>query len=470
MSAALIVAVGMALAFAFTNGLHDAANAIATLVATRAARPGPAIVLAAAGNVVGPLILGKAVADTIAGIVIVPDDEMVFVLGAALTGAVAWNAITWWRALPSSSGHALLGGLVGAALVEGGTGAVNWGGFDGIKPVGVLGVLGVLALAPVLGFLAGLVVNRSLRQSARRATTRMRGPVRAGQWTMSGGLALSHGANDAQKSIGIVAALLVAAGETAHLTSPVWAELACGVALDRGHHTGRLAHHPHDRTAHHSAATARCAVESDRVHGGAPRSIPDRRTGQYDPGGDVVGGRCRGWSATLAPRPLATRAHLGARLVGDHPRRGRDRRSRAAALEVAHVSKHWFLPKNPDLLGLLCEQSTITVDGMQALVAWAAGADGAGDRVREYEHQADDKKRQLWRELRDAFSPPIDAEDLFSLSSDLDEVLNAAKNLVREIRSDDHHAGHGGSRDDRSDRRRDAVARRRLRAPREAGG
>jgi uncharacterized protein Yka (UPF0111/DUF47 family) len=97
------------------------------------------------------------------------------------------------------------------------------------------------------------------------------------------------------------------------------------------------------------------------------------------------------------------------------------------------VSKHWFLPKNPDLLGLLCEQSAITVDGMQALVAWAAGEDGAGDRVREYEHQADDKKRQLWRELRDAFSPPIDAEDLFSLSSDLDEVLNAAKNLVREI-------------------------------------
>ncbi len=170
-SVALVIAVGMALAFAFTNGLHDAANAIATLVATRAARPGPAILLAAVGNVVGPLILGKAVADTIAGIVTVPNDEVIFVLGAALTGAVAWNGITWWRALPSSSGHALLGGLVGAALVEGGTGAVNWGGFDGIKPVGVLGVMGVLAFAPVMGFLAGLVVNRSGRRVARRATT-----------------------------------------------------------------------------------------------------------------------------------------------------------------------------------------------------------------------------------------------------------------------------------------------------------
>jgi inorganic phosphate transporter, PiT family len=233
-SAAAVIAVGMALAFAFTNGLHDAANAIATLVATRAARPGPAIVLAALGNVIGPLILGKAVADTIAGIVTVPNDEVVFVMGAALTGAVAWNAITWWRALPSSSGHALLGGLVGAAIAEGGAGSVNWGGFDGIKPVGVLGVMGVLALAPLFGFLAGLVVNRSARRVARRATIRVRGPVRAGQWTMSGGLALTHGANDVQKSIGIVAALLLAAGETSHLASPFWAELACGAALTAG--------------------------------------------------------------------------------------------------------------------------------------------------------------------------------------------------------------------------------------------
>jgi uncharacterized protein Yka (UPF0111/DUF47 family) len=97
------------------------------------------------------------------------------------------------------------------------------------------------------------------------------------------------------------------------------------------------------------------------------------------------------------------------------------------------LTKHWFLPKNPDLLSLLCEQSAITVDGMRALVAWAAGEPTAGDDVRALEHRADDKKRQLWRELRDAFSPPIDAEDLYSLSSDLDEVLNASKNLVREF-------------------------------------
>ena len=167
MSSGLVVAVVMALLFAFTNGVHDAANAIATLVATRAARPGTAVLLAAAGNVVGPLVLGSAVANTIAGIVTVPTNEVIPVLGAALTGAVAWNAITWWRGLPSSSGHALLGGLVGAALAEGGTGSVDWGGFDGIKPVGVIGVAVVLTIAPVLGFVAGLVVDRGA--ATRRA-------------------------------------------------------------------------------------------------------------------------------------------------------------------------------------------------------------------------------------------------------------------------------------------------------------
>jgi uncharacterized protein Yka (UPF0111/DUF47 family) len=97
------------------------------------------------------------------------------------------------------------------------------------------------------------------------------------------------------------------------------------------------------------------------------------------------------------------------------------------------MNKHWFLPKNPDLIGLLRDQSAITVAGMRALVEWADGVPGAGDDVREHEHRADDKKRELWSELRDAFSPPIDAEDLYSLSSDLDEVLNASKNLVREF-------------------------------------
>jgi inorganic phosphate transporter, PiT family len=151
--AGYVLAIGMALAFSFTNGFHDAANAIATLVATRGARPGQAIVLASVFNLLGPLLLGTAVANTIAGILDIPGTRQdIIVIGAGLTGAVAWNFITWWRGIPSSSGHALIGGLVGAAIVEVGAGAVNWGGMDGIHPVGVIGTLVAMAVAPVLGF------------------------------------------------------------------------------------------------------------------------------------------------------------------------------------------------------------------------------------------------------------------------------------------------------------------------------
>ena len=101
---------------------------------------------------------------------------------------------------------------------------------------------------------------------------------------------------------------------------------------------------------------------------------------------------------------------------------------------MAHVTKgRWFLPENVDLLGMLRTQAAITVEGMDALVAWTAGDELAAKTVRDCEHRADSAKRELWRTLRDAFTPPMDAEDLFTLSADLDEVLNGVKDLVREI-------------------------------------
>ena len=111
---------------------------------------------------------------------------------------------------------------------------MNWGGFDDLRPVGVLGVMAVLALAPFIGFAAGLLVNRSTRRAARRATTRVRRPVLVGQWVMSGALAFGHGANDAQKAVGVVAVVLLADGEISHLAAPTWVVLACGVALTLG--------------------------------------------------------------------------------------------------------------------------------------------------------------------------------------------------------------------------------------------
>jgi PiT family inorganic phosphate transporter len=232
--AELASAVALALAYALTNGLHDAANAIATLVATRAARPGQAVLLAAAFSLLGPVVVGGAVAGTIARVVEVPDADAVPVVGAALAAAVVLNLATWWRGLPSSSGHALVGGLAGAALAGPGAGAVNWGGFDGHRPVGVLGTFAALAAAPVLGALAAFLAVRVLRRALRRATRRVRGPLRAGQWAMASWLALSHGSNDAQKAVGVIAALLLARGKADSLAAPLWAVLASGAALTAG--------------------------------------------------------------------------------------------------------------------------------------------------------------------------------------------------------------------------------------------
>jgi inorganic phosphate transporter, PiT family len=230
----LIVALFAAFAFAFTNGFHDASNAIATLVATRGAKPAQAVVLAAIFNMLGPLIVGAAVANTVGGIVVLGHGAGIEVIGAGLLSAVMWNLLTWWRGIPSSSGHALVGGLVGAGIVVGGVDAIQWGGLDGLKPVGVIGTVVALAISPLLGAAAGWAGVRALRWGLMRATRRWQPVVRAGQWTMSAALSFSHGANDAQKSVGMVTALLLAGGKIEHFAPPVWSEIACAAALTAG--------------------------------------------------------------------------------------------------------------------------------------------------------------------------------------------------------------------------------------------
>lgn len=238
MEVGLILAVGFAVTFALTNGFHDASNAIATLVATRGATPGQAVALSAVFNMAGAVLLGTAVADTIGKIVTVPQGQMVAVVGAGLAGATAWNLITWWRGLPSSSGHALVGGLVGAAVADGilsgSTGSVRWGGFDGWHPTGVIGVLVALLISPVLGFAVAFLLLRFLRLVSRRWTTRWINPVRAGGWIAAAGLSFSHGSNDAQKAMGVIAVLLLASGHTTTMTVPLWAKVVTGVALTAG--------------------------------------------------------------------------------------------------------------------------------------------------------------------------------------------------------------------------------------------
>ncbi|HXF98620.1 MAG TPA: inorganic phosphate transporter, partial [Gaiellaceae bacterium] len=181
MDAGLVLAVGLVYLFAFTNGVHDAANAIATLVATRSGRPGPALLTATAAMLAGPLLVGAAVADTIAGLVRLGQAETVETVTAALVGALVWNLLAWYRGLPSSATHALVGGLAGAAAASSGPHAIEWGSLQGWRPAGVLGVAVALVASPLLGALACLALLRALRRGLRRATRRFRGPVRHAQ-------------------------------------------------------------------------------------------------------------------------------------------------------------------------------------------------------------------------------------------------------------------------------------------------
>jgi PiT family inorganic phosphate transporter len=156
------------------------------------------------------------------------------VIGSGLFGAVAWSVLTWWRGLPASSGHALVGGLVGAAIATAGIHAVRWGGLDGWRPVGVFGVLIALAVSPLIGLCFGFGVRRFNQWSLRRATRRVASPIRMGEWVMSAGLSLSHGANDAQKSMGVIAALLIATGHLESFGVPLWVKLSAGAMLTLG--------------------------------------------------------------------------------------------------------------------------------------------------------------------------------------------------------------------------------------------
>jgi PiT family inorganic phosphate transporter len=231
---ALLLAIGVTLAFAFTNGFNDAANAIATLVATRIARPLPAVLMAAVFNLIGPLVLGAAVADAIGSIVNVEATETVAVLGAGLTSAVVWNTYTRQRGIPSSSSHALVGGLVGAALLDAGVAAVDWGPFTHGRLSGVFGVLLGMLVAAVAGFAVALVLERLALRALRNGSTRFQRPVRSVQWMTSAWLAFTHGSNDAQKAAGIVGALLFATGKTATFGAPLPFVLACSIAMTLG--------------------------------------------------------------------------------------------------------------------------------------------------------------------------------------------------------------------------------------------
>ncbi|MFI0983438.1 anion permease [Streptomyces sp. NPDC021093] len=229
---ALIVTIGVALGFTYTNGFHDSANAIATSVSTRALTPRAALAMAAVMNLAGAF-LGQGVAKTVSeGLIETPHGQKgMGILFAALVGAIVWNLVTWYFGLPSSSSHALFGGMVGAALA-GGT-EVIWGGV-------LSKVVIPMFLSPFVGLIIGYLVMVAIMWMFRKANPhKAKRGFRIAQTVSAAGMALGHGLQDAQKTMGIVVmALVIADVEGQDDAIPVWVKIACAVTLSLGTYAG----------------------------------------------------------------------------------------------------------------------------------------------------------------------------------------------------------------------------------------
>ncbi|MES2323455.1 MAG: inorganic phosphate transporter [Pseudomonadota bacterium] len=225
----LALLIALALLFDFMNGFHDAANAIATVVSTGVLKPQAAVAMAAFFNFVAIFVVGLGVAKAIGKGIIEPGIVDQYVVFGALTGAVVWNLITWYYGIPSSSSHALIGGLVGAAVAKAGTGALIAGG--------LLKVVVFIVLAPLLGFALGSIIMLLVSWLFVRSTPRKVDKwFRRLQLVSAAGYSLGHGGNDAQKTLGIIWMLLIASGHmTLEETSPPqWAIVSCYAAISFG--------------------------------------------------------------------------------------------------------------------------------------------------------------------------------------------------------------------------------------------
>ena len=230
--APVIVIVFIALVFDFINGFHDAANSIATVVSTRVLKPQYAVMWAAFFNFAAVFFVGVQVAKTVGTGIVNPaivDNTLIF---SALIGAITWNLITWWLGLPSSSSHALIGGLIGAGLVKGGLNVLVW--------KGIIKTASFIILSPLIGMALGLLLMILTLNASRYATVASADSVfRKFQLLSAATFSLSHGMNDAQKTMGIIAVVLFTngyLGPTFYV--PFWVEFACYLVIAMGTMTG----------------------------------------------------------------------------------------------------------------------------------------------------------------------------------------------------------------------------------------
>ena len=219
----------LAIVFDFMNGFHDAANSIATVVSTGVLKPGQAVLFAAFFNFIAIFIFHLSVAATVGKGIVQPGIVDTHVVFGALLGAITWNVVTWYYGIPSSSSHALIGGIVGAVMAKSGAGALVSGG--------VFKTVAFIFVSPLLGFLLGSIMMVVVAWVCRRAT-----PSKVDRWfrrlqlVSAGAYSLGHGGNDAQKTIGIIWMLLIATGyaSATDASPPVWTIVSCYVAIAMG--------------------------------------------------------------------------------------------------------------------------------------------------------------------------------------------------------------------------------------------
>jgi inorganic phosphate transporter, PiT family len=224
----LVALIALALAFDFLNGLHDAANSIATVVTTQLLSPVAAVIFAAVGNFAAYWLVGLHVAETVGKGIIDKDAVTPAVVFGALIGAMFWNVLTWLKGIPSSSSHALIGGLLGAGIAH--------GGFPVIESAGTLKTLGAIFLSPMLGFalamLLVLITSWLFRGVRPRLAERA---FKSMHLVSSAAYSISHGGNDAQKTMGIITVLLYSTGQlSGEFHVPEWVVLACYAAISLG--------------------------------------------------------------------------------------------------------------------------------------------------------------------------------------------------------------------------------------------
>ena len=226
MSPELIFVIILAVVFDFLNGVHDSSNIVATMIASRAFRPQTALALTATAEFLGPFLFGVTVAKTIGEEVAQASALNLDVIVACLIGAIVWNLLTWFFGIPSSSSHALIGGIVGAVLAG--------AGFGAIKLQGLGKVVIALFTSPLIGFAAGFLITRLVYFLARNATPDVNWFFKNGQFVTALGMAFSHGTNDAQKTMGIITLSLVISGNIPGFQVPFWVIIISASAIALG--------------------------------------------------------------------------------------------------------------------------------------------------------------------------------------------------------------------------------------------